>query len=87
MKRNRSNLISSASLQLWLTFDFRYELAGSSEDLHRVEQRVGVDDLPQHPQDLPQTLVSHGPLTLFTQERKKEGQVRGWASTHMRKEL
>lgn len=48
-----------------LTFDLGYELAGSGEDLHRVEQRVGVDDLTQHPQDLPQTLVSHRPLTLL----------------------
>lgn len=47
-----------------LTFDLRYELAGSSEDLHSVEQRVGVDDLTQHPKDLPQTLVSQGPSNL-----------------------
>lgn len=48
-----------------LTFDLGYELASSSEDLHRVKQRIGVDDLTQHPQDLPQTLVSHRPLTLL----------------------
>lgn len=48
-----------------LTFDLGYELAGSSEYLHGVEQRVGVDDLTQHPQDLSQALVSRGPLTLL----------------------
>lgn len=48
-----------------LTFDLGYELAGSGEYLHGVEQRVGVDDLTQHPQDLSQALVSRGPLTLL----------------------
>lgn len=56
-----------------LTFDLGYELAGSGEDLHGVEQGVGVDDLTEHPQDLPQTLVSHGTLALPTWIRQKDG--------------
>lgn len=30
-----------------LTFDFGYEFPGGGEDLHRVEERVRIDDLPQ----------------------------------------
>lgn len=82
------DLISRRRLQLWPTFDFRYELAGSGEDLHCVEQRVGIDDLTQHPQDLSQTLMGHGPLTLFTRGRGKKGaQVRSWAAISRRQEL
>lgn len=35
------------------TFDLGYEFAGSSEDLHGVEQRISVDDLAQNPKHLP----------------------------------
>ncbi len=36
-----------------LTFDLWDEFAGSGERLHRVEERVHADDLPQDAQNFP----------------------------------
>ncbi len=49
-----------------LTFDLWDEFAGSGERLHRVEERVHADDLPQDAQNFPQTLMGQWtPVLLF----------------------
>ncbi len=58
-----------------LTFDLWDELAGSGERLHRVEERVHADDLPQDAQNFPQTLMGQWtPVLLFVCKKKKKTQ-------------
>ncbi len=58
-----------------LTFDLWDEFAGSGERLHRVEERVHADDLPQDAQNFPQTLMGQWtPVLLFVWKNKTKKQ-------------
>ncbi len=60
-----------------LTFDLWDEFAGSGERLHRVEERVHADDLPQDAQNFPQTLMGQWtPVLLFVCKKKQAYQLK-----------